>query len=90
MTALRRIYCVNSADDRNTKMPILDGLSATRQIRQKELQGDGLLGLAVTNGQRASKRLPILAITANVRQEQIKAALNAGSVCPLVQSGSTS
>ena len=83
MTAPRRIYCVNGADDRNTKMPILDGLSATRQIRKKELQGEGLLGLAVTTAQRAGKRLPILAITANVRQEQVKAALDAGSVCPL-------
>ena len=61
-------------------MPILDGLSATRLIRQKELHGEGLLGSATARGTRAGKQLPIIAVTANVRDEQIKAAIEAGSV----------
>lgn len=61
-----------------TQMPILDGLAATRSIREKELKGQGLLGTAMASP--AARRLPILAVTANVRDEQIAAALEAGSV----------
>jgi CheY-like chemotaxis protein len=61
-------------------MPILDGLAATRSIRQKELEGNGLLGTAMARGLRAGTRLPIVAVTANVRDEQIRAAIDAGSV----------
>lgn len=61
-------------------MPILDGLSATRSIRHKELQGEGLLGTAIARGPRTGARLPVIAVTANVRDEQIKAAIDAGAV----------
>lgn len=59
-------------------MPVLDGLTATRSIRQRELAGEGLLG---KTGSRAGTRIPVIAVTANVRDEQIKAAIEAGSVC---------
>jgi CheY-like chemotaxis protein len=60
----------------DSEMPVLDGISATRTIRQKELAGEGLLGQAMT---RLGTRLPIIAVTANVRQEQIDTAIAAGS-----------
>lgn len=63
-----------------SQMPILDGLAATRLIRQKEREGKGLLGSAMTRGPRAGIRLPVIAVTANVREEQIQAAMDAGSV----------
>lgn len=56
-------------------MPVLDGLSATRLIRQKESQGKHLF-----KRHDIQKRLPVIAVTANVRDEQIKAAIEAGSV----------
>lgn len=62
-------------------MPVLDGLAATRAIREKEATGQGLLGQAMTHGARAGARLPIIAVTANVRREQINYALAAGAVC---------
>jgi CheY-like chemotaxis protein len=58
-------------------MPVLDGLAATRAIRQKELSGTGLLGQ--TNS-LSGARLPIIAVTANVRREQVDAAMAAGAV----------
>lgn len=61
-------------------MPVLDGLAATRLIRQKELAGEGLLGTVTTRSARAGARLPVIAVTANVRSEQIKAAIEAGAV----------
>jgi CheY-like chemotaxis protein len=65
-------------------MPVLDGLAATRVIRQRELEGEGLLGVAMTTRSR-TVRLPIIAVTANVREEQVKLALEAGAVCfPLI------
>lgn len=69
-----------SCTDSSTQMPVMDGLSATRLIRQKELRGEGLLGTALTSGSRAGKQLTIIAVTANVRDEQIKAAIEAGLV----------
>ena len=51
------------------EMPVLDGLGAMRRIRQKELEREGPL-----------TRLPIIAVTANVRQEQIDTAIAAGAV----------
>lgn len=63
----------------DSEMPVLDGLAATRAIRQKELSGEGLLGHAIANGPRAGLRLPIIAVTANVRKEQIDMAMAAGA-----------
>ncbi|KAF2448474.1 hypothetical protein P171DRAFT_213403 [Karstenula rhodostoma CBS 690.94] len=60
----------------DSEMPILDGLAATRLIRQKELEGKGLLGSAIA---RSGIRLPVIAVTANVRDEQIQMAMDAGS-----------
>ncbi|OQO03246.1 hypothetical protein B0A48_11502 [Cryoendolithus antarcticus] len=50
----------------DVEMPVMDGLTATRRIR--ELEGEG----------RLAKRLPIIAVTANVRQEQVDTAVQAG------------
>ncbi|KAH7088922.1 hypothetical protein FB567DRAFT_559506 [Paraphoma chrysanthemicola] len=49
------------------QMPVMDGLTCTREIRKLEKAGN-LPG-----------RLPIIAVTANVRQEQIEKALAAGA-----------
>ncbi|CAG9995643.1 unnamed protein product [Clonostachys byssicola] len=52
------------------EMPILDGLSCTRQIR--ELEQDGSVFCA------SGGRIPIIAVTANARPEQIMEAKQAG------------
>ncbi|UPX13391.1 uncharacterized protein EKO05_0003900 [Ascochyta rabiei] len=62
----------------DSEMPILDGLAATRAIRQKELLGEGLLGSAMIT-RPGAVRLPIIAVTANFRDEQVQSALEAGS-----------
>jgi CheY-like chemotaxis protein len=46
-------------------MPVMDGLTATRQIRKFERSGK-------------MKRVPILAVSANARMEQIAEAKDAG------------
>lgn len=51
------------------EMPVMDGLTCTRKIR--ELQSSGYL----------TKHIPIIAITANARDEQINEARKAGVVC---------
>lgn len=61
------------------EMPVLDGLAAMRRIREKENAEEGLLGKAIKLGARGGDRLPIIAVTANVRKEQIDAAMNAGA-----------
>ncbi|OAL53988.1 putative histidine kinase HHK15p [Pyrenochaeta sp. DS3sAY3a] len=61
------------------EMPILDGLGAMRRIRQKEESGDGLLGQALGSKSSPAARLPIIAVTANVRKEQIDTAIAAGA-----------
>lgn len=61
------------------EMPILDGLAAMRRIREKEGAEEGLLGEAIKLGARGGDRLPIIAVTANVRKEQIDAAMTAGA-----------
>ena len=61
------------------EMPVLDGLAAMRKIRKKEDAEEGLLGEAVKLGSRGGDRLPIIAVTANVRKEQIDAAIDAGA-----------
>ncbi|KAF2627564.1 hypothetical protein BU25DRAFT_439973 [Macroventuria anomochaeta] len=61
------------------EMPVLDGLAAMRKIREKEVAEEGLLGEAMKLGARGGDRLPIIAVTANVRKEQIDAAMTAGA-----------
>lgn len=61
------------------EMPVLDGLKAMRKIREKEIAEEGLLGEAIKLGARGGDRLPIIAVTANVRKEQIDAAIEAGA-----------
>lgn len=61
------------------EMPVLDGLKAMRKIREKEIAQEGLLGEAMKIGARGGDRLPIIAVTANVRKEQIDAAIDAGA-----------
>jgi CheY-like chemotaxis protein len=51
------------------EMPVLDGLGAMRRIRQGELEREG-----------PPTRLPVIAVTANVRKEQIDSAIAAGAV----------
>lgn len=46
----------------------MDGLTCTRKIRELEAQG------------KLSGHIPIIAVTANARSEQIQTALNAGMV----------
>ncbi|KAI5359461.1 putative PAS domain, signal transduction response regulator, receiver domain, CheY-like superfamily [Septoria linicola] len=48
------------------EMPVMDGLTCTRKIREFEAQG------------KLSGHIPIIAVTANARSEQIQTALNAG------------
>lgn len=48
------------------EMPVMDGLSCVRHIRQ--MQKDGIV----------HGRVPVIAVTANVREEQVKEAVEAG------------
>jgi PAS domain S-box-containing protein len=48
------------------EMPILDGLATSKRIRELEFQGDII------------RHIPIIAITANARSEQVQKALDAG------------
>lgn len=50
------------------EMPVMDGLTCTRRIRELEKEG------------KLKAHVPIIAVTANARQEQIQTALNAGMV----------
>ncbi|CAI6339401.1 unnamed protein product [Periconia digitata] len=61
------------------EMPVLNGLAAMQEIRKRELEGEGLLGQAMRDRSRGTKRLPVIAVTANVRQEQIHTAIAAGA-----------
>ncbi|KAF2450845.1 hypothetical protein P171DRAFT_349353 [Karstenula rhodostoma CBS 690.94] len=61
------------------EMPVLNGLEATKAIRKREADGNGLLGQAMEIGSRGGARLPVIAVTANVRQGQIDTALAAGA-----------
>jgi CheY-like chemotaxis protein len=51
------------------EMPIMDGLTATREIRKLENEGNIV------------RHVPIIAVTANARGEQISTARKAGMVC---------
>lgn len=55
-------------------MPIMDGLTAVRQIRN--LQKRGLI----------SGHVPVIAVTANARPDQIKIAMDAGMVSSFLES----
>lgn len=48
------------------EMPVLNGLEATREIRKREEKSGG--------------RVPVIVVTANVRREQIRVAMEAGAV----------
>jgi CheY-like chemotaxis protein len=50
------------------EMPVMDGLTCVRKIREMEVEG------------LVMKRLPIIAVTANARGEQIAAARDSGMV----------
>jgi CheY-like chemotaxis protein len=56
-------------------MPIMDGLTCTRKIRELERKGDII------------RHIPIIAVTANARMEQINTALEAGMVCCIEEAG---
>lgn len=77
----KKVYDVVLMD---LEMPVLNGLEATKTIRKREADAEGLLSEAISIGSRGGARLPIIAVTANVRQEQINTALAAGAVsgCP--------
>ena len=45
-----------------------------------EMKGADLLKSPASRDDRVQRHLPIIAVTANVRDEQIKAAIEAGSV----------
>lgn len=68
------------------EMPVLNGLAAMQEIRKREIEGLGLLGKTMATGKRGGERLPIIAVTANVRQEQIDTAIAAGAVCGIFTS----
>jgi PAS domain S-box-containing protein len=51
------------------EMPVMDGLATMREIRKRQREG------------KVKEHLPIIAVTANVRQEQIDHAMAAGAVC---------
>lgn len=50
------------------EMPIMDGLTCTRKIRELEREG------------RILRHVPVIAVTANARNEQIETAMSAGMV----------
>jgi CheY-like chemotaxis protein len=56
------------------EMPVMDGLTCARTIRNLERAGSIV------------KHVPIIAVTANVRLEQIEMAISAGMVCPPLSS----
>lgn len=76
------------------EMPVMDGMVCTRQIRSLEAQGllapppppplisgrtsSSAVGNSFTELSLGSRRLPILAVSANARSEQVKQALAAG------------
>ena len=49
-------------------MPIMDGLTCARQIRELQVQGTLI------------RHVPIIAVTANARKEQIETSMAAGMV----------
>ena len=65
------------------EMPIMDGLTASKLIRQHEMSRNNKNlnnNINITNGTSpiTTHQIPIIGITANARQEQIQLALDAG------------
>ena len=54
------------------EMPVMDGTTAARKIREMQLAGDLV------------RHIPLIAVTANAREEQIKVTLEAGIVSAVV------
>lgn len=52
--------------------PVMDGLTCTKKIRELEKEG------------KFAQHVPVIAVTANARSEQIQTALNAGMVSSCV------
>jgi CheY-like chemotaxis protein len=50
------------------EMPVMDGLTCTKKIRELESEG------------KLTGHVPIIAVTANARAEQVQTALDAGMV----------
>ena len=57
------------------EMPVMDGLTCTRKIRELEKEG------------KLTGHVPIIAVTANARAEQVQTALDAGMVSSIPQQG---
>lgn len=51
------------------EMPVMDGLTCIKQIRELEVAGD------------ITRHIPVVAVTANARTEQVDVLMNAGMVC---------
>jgi len=71
----------------DVEMPVMDGLTCTRNIRKLEAGGDMVVSLisagrttttTTTTTLQTLPHVPIIALTANARSEQIQAALDAG------------
>lgn len=56
----------------DVEMPVMDGTTAARKIREMQLAGDLV------------RHIPLIAVTANAREEQIKVTLEAGIVSAVV------
>ncbi|KAF2128163.1 hypothetical protein P153DRAFT_294133 [Dothidotthia symphoricarpi CBS 119687] len=61
------------------EMPVMNGLEAMRRIRKKEATGESWVDQSPDPCARRPTRLPVIAVTANVRQEQIDTAIAAGA-----------
>ncbi|EOD49755.1 putative histidine kinase hhk13p protein [Neofusicoccum parvum UCRNP2] len=68
-----RLWCGNAADAQNLtvvlmdiEMPVMDGLTCVRKIRELEREG------------KLTGRVKVIAITANARVEQVNTAMEAG------------
>ena len=60
------------------EMPIMDGLKASRIIREKEREMCKKQGHDCRSEQTCPLRTPIIAVTGNARKEYVKCALDAG------------
>lgn len=58
------------------EMPVMNGLTCVGKIR--ELERGGVLTADVKRGKGGMGRIPVIGVTANVRQQQIQMAMDAG------------